>query len=102
MTDEEYLIYLFREGDLVFADSATSQVETTDEQILEADKEGKLVGANGSATLFGQCPQCGWKGQEHFVIGDEEREMAYLSLEAAHGNDNPRCDDELNFRQDSR
>jgi hypothetical protein len=82
MNNREHIIYMFRNGELVFIPDVNN-VSMADEEILHNDAEGLLLGALGNATVYGTC-SCGWKGHEHFEIGDDEREDAYSSLEDIH------------------
>lgn len=90
-TDDEIRISMFRDGELVFADPGQAKETITDAEILQADKDGLLVGALGNATIRGHCPKCGWKGHEHFEIGDGEREMAYYNLLDKHTTQSGDC-----------
>ncbi|MFA7252494.1 MAG: hypothetical protein WC027_01420 [Candidatus Paceibacterota bacterium] len=39
---------------------------------------------DGDALLKCTCPTCKWNGEEIFVIGDDERNLAYQNLEEDH------------------
>ncbi|MEK7148046.1 MAG: hypothetical protein AAB758_02000 [Patescibacteria group bacterium] len=98
--EEEMIVRWFREGDIVYLDG--TKRKPTDDEIMQAEISGELVGANGIATLFATCLTCGWKDHTHFVIGDDERDMAYDILEQAHISRPKSCDGELSFKERSR
>lgn len=101
--DEEELIFRwFREGDLVYVGSGQLRVDSPATEIALAEHNGELIGANGLATLFATCAVCAWKGHTHFVVGDDEREMAYDTLEQAHTSQSRPCQSELNFKERSQ
>ncbi len=103
MNDSESIVEMFRSGDLVFTNPELAKANLTDDEIVQADRADQLIGAQGTATLFGNCAKCGWKGHEHFTIGDEERDMAYFDLEDAHDASSPKaCKAELSFNERSR
>lgn len=99
--DDGYILQMFQEGDLVFADSEHTPTDTNPARVIRAWQEGKLVGGNGCAVAFAVCPKCKWKGHTYFVIGDEERDLTYSQLEHKHSF-LKRCHAELEFEEKSR
>ena len=103
MNDNEiWVVDQFRHGELVFISPEQNKHGLTDEEIIQADKNHELVAVYelGSHTLFGNCKECEWRGHEHFVVGDDEREMSYDHLESAHASTG--CLKELEFKELSR
>lgn len=99
--EEEMAVRLFREGDLVYVGQDQLSTNSSIAEIALAEHNGELVGANGIATLYANCSVCGWKGHTHFIIGDEERDMAYDTLEQKHIEPSS-CHGELEFRERSQ
>lgn len=93
----EILVERFRDGGLVFSDARPEGV-LTDDEIIQADKEGKLIGAQGVATMFASCGQCGWSSHNHFIIGDDERDDAQWFLQESH-NKSGQCKSEVEYRE---
>jgi hypothetical protein len=82
--DDEWIIWLFKEGELVYQDTANIHYSPDNKEVIRANNGGELIGALGMATLFGTCEKCGWKGHTHFSIGDSDRDMAHFELEDTH------------------
>ena len=102
MVDDEYILYLFRQGDLVSAEPQPERPKPSDSEILEANKKGLLIGARGFTTLFGSCTECDWQAHVHAEVGDTELEMADFQLEDAHADASAgSCEAIIKIRQKS-
>ena len=101
MDEYERIFQMFADGDLVFANPEQEIYHPSFNRVLQAYREGKLIGANGMAVAFAECKKCDWKGHNYFVIGDEDREAAYHELERKHWNARG-CNTNLEFKEKSR